>query len=38
MKKLLAALLMLLAFAYASNFDYETAKAEQAINQQTAKP
>lgn len=34
MKKLIAALLMLLAFAYASNFDYETAKAEQSINQQ----
>lgn len=35
MKKLIAAILMLLAFAYASNFDYETAQAEQAINQQT---
>jgi len=26
---------MLLAFAYASNFDHETAQAEQTINQQT---
>ena len=38
MKKLIAALLMLLAFAYASNFDYETAKTEQSINQQTTQP
>lgn len=35
MKKLIAAILMLLAFAYASNFDYETALAEQTINQQS---
>ena len=29
---------MLLAFAYASNFDHETAQAEQTINQQTMQP
>jgi len=29
---------MLLAFAYASSFDYETAQAEQTINQQTMQP
>jgi hypothetical protein len=29
---------MLLAFAYASNFDHETAQAEQTINQQTTQP
>lgn len=38
MKKLIAAIFILLAFAYASNFDHETAQAEQTINQQnTAK-
>ena len=35
MKKLIAAIFILLAFVYASNFDHETAKAEQTINQQT---
>ena len=36
MKKLIAAIFILLAFVYASNFDHETAKAEQTINQQIA--